>query len=96
MEKNQCTKGKSFNCKEVNNLKSLMKLKQFKNEENQVIGKTITDRKVQANKSIRRMPWHQEPMKDVISCDKLRGAANKRYIRRFPNVETLMAKSHET
>ena len=23
------------------------------------------------------MPWHQEPMKDVISCDKLRGAANK-------------------
>ena len=72
-----------------------MKLKQFKNEENQVIGKTITDRKVQANKSIRRMPWHQEPMKDVISCDKLRGAANK-LIRRFPNVETLMAKSHET
>ena len=37
----------------------------------------ITDRKVQANKSIRRMPWHQEPTKDVISCDKLRGAANK-------------------
>ena len=74
-----------------------MKLKQFKkNEENQVIGKTITDRKVQANKSIRRMPWHQEPMKDVISCDKLRGAANKRYIRRFPNVETLMAKRQET
>ena len=55
-----------------------MKLKQFKkNEENQVIGKTITDRKVQANKSIRRMPWHQEPTKDVISCEKLRGAANK-------------------
>jgi len=24
------------------------------------------------------MPWHQEPMKDVISCEKLRGAANKR------------------
>ena len=23
------------------------------------------------------MPWHWEPMKDVISCDKLRGAANK-------------------
>ena len=22
------------------------------------------------------MPWHQEPMKDVISCDKLRGGAN--------------------
>ena len=26
----------------------------------------------QANKSARGMPWHQEPMKDVTSCDKLR------------------------
>ena len=31
----------------------------------------------QANKSARGMPWHQEPKKDVISCEKLRGAANK-------------------
>ena len=31
----------------------------------------------QANKSARGMPWHQEPMKDVISCDKLRGAVNE-------------------
>ena len=31
----------------------------------------------QANKSARGMPWHQEPMKDVTSCDKLRGAAHK-------------------
>ena len=31
----------------------------------------------QANKGAGRMPWHWEPMKDVISCDKLRGAANK-------------------
>ena len=31
----------------------------------------------QAVKSARGMPWHQEPTKDVISCDKLRGAANK-------------------
>ena len=23
------------------------------------------------------MPWHQEPMKDAISCEKLRGAANE-------------------
>ena len=53
-------------------------------------------KEVQANKSTRRMPWHQEPKKDVTSCDKLRGAANKRYIRRFPNVETLMMKNHET
>ena len=26
----------------------------------------------QAIKSTGRMPWHQEPMKDVTSCDKLR------------------------
>ena len=32
----------------------------------------------QARKSARGMPWHQEPMKDATSCDKLRGAANKR------------------
>ena len=32
--------------------------------------------KGQANKGAGRMPWHWEPMKDVISCDKLRGAAN--------------------
>ena len=49
----------------------------------------------QAKKSARGMPWHQEPTKDVTSCDKLRGAANKRYIRRFPNGETLMMKNHE-
>ena len=24
------------------------------------------------------MPWHQEPTKDVTSCDKLRGVANER------------------
>ena len=30
----------------------------------------------QAKKSARGMPWHQEPMKDVISCEKLRGGAN--------------------
>ena len=35
--------------------------------------------KGQAIKSARGMPWHQEPMKDVISCDKLRGAANEHW-----------------
>ena len=39
----------------------------------------------QATKSTRGMPWHQEPMKDVTNCDKLRGAVSERYIRRFPN-----------
>jgi hypothetical protein len=31
----------------------------------------------QANKGAWWMPWHQEPMKDVISCEKLRVAANR-------------------
>ena len=31
------------------------------------------------------MPWLSEAKKDVTSCDKLRGGANIRYIRRFPN-----------
>ena len=32
--------------------------------------------KGQATKGAGRMPWHWEPKKDVISCDKLRGDAN--------------------
>jgi len=39
------------------------------------------------------MPWHQEPKKDATSCDKLRGGANSRNIRRYPNGETLYRKS---
>ena len=31
----------------------------------------------QAGKGAGRMPWHQEPKKDVISCEKPRGAANE-------------------
>ena len=34
------------------------------------------------------MPWRQEPMKDVVGCDKPRGAVSKRSIRGFPNGET--------
>ena len=30
----------------------------------------------QAKKGAGRMPWHQEPKKDVTSCEKLRGGAN--------------------
>lgn len=33
--------------------------------------------KGQIIKGAGRMPWHWEPTKDVISCDKPRGAANK-------------------
>ena len=34
------------------------------------------------------MPWLSEAKKDVTSCDKLRGGANIRYIRRFLNGAT--------
>ena len=36
------------------------------------------------------MPWLSEAMKDVISCDKLRGSAHTDLIRRFPNGETYL------
>lgn len=42
----------------------------------------------QANKSRRWMPWRQEAMKDVVSCEKLRGGAKQPVIRRCPNGET--------
>ena len=41
--------------------------------------------KKKVTKGVRRMPWLSEAKKDVTSCDKLRGGANIRYIRRFPN-----------
>ncbi len=34
------------------------------------------------------MPWCQEAMKDVGSCEKLRGAATQAVIRRSPNGKT--------
>ena len=34
------------------------------------------------------MPWLSEAMKDVTSCENLRGGANIRYIRRYPNGAT--------
>ena len=45
----------------------------------------------QARKSVGRMTWHQEPKKDVTSCDKPRGGANIRYIRGFPNGGTRLS-----
>ena len=42
----------------------------------------------QARKGVRWMPWRQEAMKDVESCEKLRGAAKQALIRRCPNGET--------
>ena len=34
------------------------------------------------------MPWHQEPKKDVVACDKPRGVGKRTVIRGFPNGET--------
>ena len=42
----------------------------------------------QVNKGTRWMPWHQEPMKDVGTCDKPREVGNQTLIRGFPNRET--------
>ena len=43
------------------------------------------------SKSVWWMPRLSEAMKDVTSCEKLRGRANIYYIRRYPNGETLPA-----
>lgn len=49
---------------------------------NKRIGKSVreTPREEdgEANKGMRRMPWHSVPKKDVAGCDKPRVAANKR------------------
>jgi hypothetical protein len=42
----------------------------------------------QVTKSIRGMPRCRKVMKDVASCDKLRGVAKQALIRGFPNGET--------
>jgi len=39
-------------------------------------------------KRARWMPWQSEAMKDVLTCDKVRGAGKWALIRTFPNGET--------
>ena len=46
----------------------------------------------QATKSARGMPWHWEPKKDAVNCEKPRGAVSKRYIRGYPNGATRQMK----
>ena len=41
------------------------------------------------------MPRLSEAKKDVTSCEKLRGGANIRYIRRYPNGATLQVEGLE-
>jgi hypothetical protein len=40
-------------------------------------GWALAMRMIKRQKGIRWMPWHAQAMKDVIRCDKRRGAANK-------------------
>ena len=42
----------------------------------------------QVNKRIWWMPWQLKAMKDVVACDKPRGAGKQALIRGFPNGET--------
>ena len=42
----------------------------------------------QVNKCIRWMPWQLEAMKDVVACEKPRGAGKQALIRGCPNGET--------
>ena len=49
----------------------------------------------EVNKGVWGMPRLSEAKKDVISCDKLRGSANRNYIRRFPNGATLPTEGRE-
>src|SRR5690606_23356787 len=46
----------------------------------------------QANKRAWWMPWRQKAMKDVVVCDKPRGADKQALIRGFPNGETRPAR----
>ena len=52
------------------------KKRQFKGEEPELLFNSHSSTQEncydQAKKSVGRMPWHQEPKKDVISCEKLR------------------------
>jgi len=50
----------------------------------------------EVNKGVWGMPRLSEAKKDVISCDKLRGSANRNYIRRFPNGATLPTEGRES
>jgi len=52
------------------------------------LGQAVRGRCDQAVKSVRWMTWRREAMKDVGTCEKLRGAGNQAEILRCPNGET--------
>ena len=63
------------NLRENQRSKKVAKLKQLQRREPKRTRDCLKE--VQAKKSVRWMPWHQEPKKDAINCEKLRGAVNK-------------------
>ena len=42
------------------------------------------------------MPWQHKAMKDVVTCDKLRGAGKQASIRRCPNGKTHLVEDEES
>ena len=50
----------------------------------------------QATKGARGMPWHWEPMKDAVNCDKPWGVVSRRYIHGFPNGATRLREAQST
>lgn len=59
---------------------------------NQSARSLIGVRMVKARKGVRWMARHEEPMKGVAICDKLRGGDKQPLIRRFLNGETPLDK----
>ena len=60
-------------------------------DDNEVLSVTLTDPfglYGQVTKRARWMPWQSEAMKDVVTCDKVRGVGKQTLIRTFPNGET--------
>ncbi len=60
---------------------------QFRKKLNERLPSALREVADKGKKCIWWMPWVLVPMKDVLSCDKLREAAEKRYTRRCPNGE---------
>lgn len=56
--------------------------------ENCTVDASIFDFCGQVDKGTGWMPWHQEPKKDVVACDKPRGVGKRTVIRGCPNGET--------
>ena len=57
-------------------IRSLMNDSVMNHSESVSTTASVLEMNGQATKSSRRIPWHTEAMKDVVTCDKSRGAGN--------------------